>query len=507
MPPTEPVIIGLYLLVLAAVSLGLSRGRHAASDYLAGRHDLPTWAICLSIVATETSTLTIVSVPGVAYGGGMVFVGLGLGYLCGRVAVARVLLPLYMRDGLTSAYQYLGHRFGRDMQRLAAGAFLVTRLLAEGVRLFASTLPICALLAAAHLPAGRLPVLIGLTALTALYTAVGGLRAVVWSDSIQFGVYAVGAALCVGLLLPRDAAGGLDGTALHVAWQAGRFAFFQAGGAILTSPYAPATAIVGGAIMSMASHGTDQLMVQRVLAARSLRAAQTAMIGSAVVVTLLFGLLSAVGVLLWIRHGGASPAALGLKSPDALFPAFIARDLPPSLAGLLIAGIVSATMGSLSSALNAMTGSTLSDLLPAGLAGRAGAVALSRGVTVAWAVLLVVTASCFSATGRSVVIFGLSIAGYSYGALLGAFLLGLLVRGARQRDAIPAFLGTLAIMTALILGAHPGGHAIAFPWLVPIGVVASLAIGGACRLLPTPRRRGAALIDQPLEPPMKRQTP
>ncbi|ACI51629.1 Na+/solute symporter [Gluconacetobacter diazotrophicus PA1 5] len=500
MPHAEPVIIGLYLLVLAAVSLGLSRGRHVAADYLAGRHDMPTWAICLSIVATETSTLTIVSVPGVAYGGGMVFVGLGLGYLVGRIAVARILLPLYMRGGpggsLASAYQYLGHRFGRDMQRLAAGAFLLTRLLAEGVRLFASTLPICALLAAAHLPAGRMPVLIGLTALTALYTAIGGLRAVVWSDSIQFGVYAAGAAFCVALLLPRDAAGSLDMTSLHAAWLAGRFALFQRGGAILTSPYAPVTAIVGGAIMSMASHGTDQLMVQRVLAARSLRAAQAAMIGSAIVVTLLFGLLSAVGVLLWLRHGGASPAALGLPSPDALFPAFIARDLPPALAGLLIAGIVSATMGSLASALNAMTASTLSDLLPTRLTRRSGAVALSRAITAAWAVMLVVTASCFSATGQSVVIFGLSIAGYSYGALLGAFLLGLLVRGARQRDAVAAFLGTLAIMTALILGVHPGGHAIAFPWLVPIGVAASLAIGGACRLRPDP-----IPTDQPTERP------
>ncbi|GBQ79948.1 symporter of Na+/proline [Gluconacetobacter johannae DSM 13595] len=486
---TEPAIIGLCLLALAALSLRLAR-RDRAAPGRAGRpgHDLPTWAICLSIVATETSTLTVISVPGVAYGGGLVFVGLGLGYVAGRIVVAWLLLPLYARDGFSSAYQYLGERFGRGMQRLASAVFLGTRLLAEGVRLFASTLPICALLAAAHLPAGPLPVLVGLTALTAAYTAAGGLRAVVWSDSIQFGLYTLGAVLCIGLLLPHA-----DRAALGAAWRAGRLAIFHGDDAILTSPYAPATALVGGAILSMASHGADQLMVQRVLAARSLRAARIAMVGSAVVVTGLFGLLSAVGVLLWVRNGGASPAALGLRSPDALFPAFIARDLPPALSALLIAGIISATMGSLSSALNAMTGSTLADLLPAAAwRGRIGAATLSRGITVLWAVLLIGAASCFSNTGRSAVVFGLSIAGYSYGALLGAFLFGLLVPGARQRDAVPAFAGTLAVMAALILFVHPGGRDIAFPWLVPIGVAATFAIGLACRLRPRPAFRDAA---------------
>ncbi|WP_342627209.1 sodium:solute symporter [Nguyenibacter vanlangensis] len=483
MSPTEPAVIAVYLAILVAVSLFLSRGRHAAADYLVGRHDMPTWAICLSIVATETSTLTVISVPGVAYGHGMVFVGLGAGYIIGRAVVAWILLPLYMRQGMTSAYQYLGQRFGRTMQRLAAGAFLLTRLLAEGVRLFASTLPICALLAAAHLPAGQMPVLLGLTLLTALYTSIGGLRAVVWSDSIQFGVYALGAAFCVAILLPRSAGGALDAAPLHAAWQAGRFALFTHGSAILSAPYAPLTALVGGAILSMASHGADQLMVQRVLAARSLRAARLAMVGSAVVVTLLFGVLSAIGVLLWIRRAGATPAALGLASPDGLFPAFIAHDVPPMLAGLLVAGIVGATMGSLSSALNAMTGSTLSDLLPSSMTQGRSVVALSRAITAAWALLLVVAASCFSSTSQSVVIFGLSIAGYSYGALLGAFLFGMLVPGARPRDALAAFLGTLVIMAVLIL-MHPGGHAIAFPWLVPIGVATMLVIGTMSRLMP-----------------------
>ncbi|NHN89037.1 sodium:solute symporter [Acetobacter conturbans] len=472
----DPAVILLWLTALTLGSLHLSgaapwsrRKPHSPEDLLDAHRSLPAWAICLSIVATETSTLTVISVPGIAYAQGMVFVGLGGGYLLGRIAVARYLLPLYMRGDLTSAYQYLALRFGRRMQRLAAATFLVTRLLAEAVRLFASTLPICALLAARGIPLPPFTVLLGLTALTALYTAIGGLRAVVWSDTAQFLLYACGAALCAALLWQH-----LTPEQIATLPHSGHLLPFAFHAPILTSPYAPLTALVGGAVLAMASHGTDQLMVQRVLAARSLGDAQRAMIGSAIVVTVLFALLSLVGVFLWARSGGASLAALGLSSPDELFPHFIVNELPPGVSGLLVAGIISATMGSLSSALNAMTGSTFADLLGTT---QPASRAATWGVTALWAGALIVTACAFSASAQSVLVFGFQIAGYSYGAVLGAFLLGLLFPRVTEKVAIIAFFVTILVMALLIGFVHPGGHPIAFPWLVPLGVATGMLVG------------------------------
>lgn len=473
----DPLVILLWLAALTAGSLHLSGaapwargpGKRSAEDVLEAHRSLPAWAICLSIVATETSTLTVISVPGIAYTQGFVFVGLGTGYLLGRLAVARYLLPLYMRGNMASAYQYLALRFGRPMQRLASATFLGTRLLAEAVRLFASTIPICALLAAHGVAASPLAVLLILTALTAFYTAIGGLRAVVWSDVAQFLLYALGAAICALLLWH-----GLTPTQVVALSDSGHLRIFDRHAAILTSPYAPLTAVLGGAVLAMASHGTDQLMVQRVLAARSLKGAQGAMIGSAVVVTGLFALLSLVGSLLWARNEGASLASLGLHSSDELFPRFIVTDLPAGLSGLLVAGIISATMGSLSSALNAMTGSTCVDLLGKPVMRNA---LVTWSVTGFWAVAMIAVACAFSASSQSVLIFGFQIAGYSYGALLGVFLLGLLFRQVKERAAMAAFGITIMTMALLMTCAHPGGHPIAFPWLVPLGVGVCLLAG------------------------------
>lgn len=472
----DPLVIVLWLIALVAGSLHLSgaapwsRTRPcSAEDVLDAHKSLPAWAICLSIVATETSTLTVISVPGIACARGMVFLGLGAGYFLGRLMVARVLLPLYMRGDLDSAYQYLGTRFGCRMQRLAALTFLLTRLLAEAVRLFAATLPICALLAARGMGVPPLAVLLGMTGLTALYTAIGGLRAVVWSDAAQFLLYTMGAAVCCGILAHE-----LTAVDLAALLSSGMLSPFDWHASALTSPYAPLTALIGGAILSMASHGTDQLMVQRALAARSLRDAQRAMVGSAVVVTGLFALLSLVGIFLRLRAGGLAQAMNSLKSPDELFPQFIVHDLPPGLSGLLVAGIISATMGSLASALNAMTASTFTDIVGQP---RPASRSLVGAVTALWALALIAVACAFSASSTSVLVFGFQVAGYSWGALLGAFLLGLLRPRVTEIRAMVAFLVTLAIMSWVVLGVRIDGAPLAFPWFVPLGVAITLAVG------------------------------
>ncbi len=461
-------VILVYMVAIALIGLRLSGRQGSAAAYFVGERDLPWWAVCFSIVATETSTLTVISVPGVAYLGAFGFVELAIGYLVGRSLVAAVLLPLYMQGQLVSAYQYLRQRFGPRLQAVASVTFLGTRLLAEGVRLFASAIPIKLLLDAIGLPTGYVTIIAGLTLVTVLYTYVGGIRAVIWTDAIQMSLYVGGACVCIAVLL------GEVGTAgLQQAYAAGKFQVINLSAPMLTSPFNAVAAILGGAIFAMASHGTDQLMVQRVLACRSLSDGRRAMVGSAVVVMVQFALFSLVGALLWVHLGGKSPAAMGLRSSDDLFPRFILDELPPGLSGLLIAGILSATMGSLSSALNSMANSTVADLWRAMGRGDAASLRLSRMLTLVWAVVMAGFACLFTDTKGQVVLLGLGIAGYTYGALLGAFLLGLVVRRARERDAIVAFVATVVVMTIVVRN-----YALAFTWYVPLGVIVTLLVGG-----------------------------
>ena len=461
-------VILVYMVAIALVGLRLSGRQGSAAAYFVGERDLPWWAVCLSIVATETSTLTVISVPGVAYLGAFGFVELATGYLLGRTLVAILLLPLYMQGQLVSAYQYLRQRFGPRLQAVASVTFLFTRLLAEGVRLFASAIPIKLLLDAIGLPTSYATIIAGLSLVTVAYTYVGGIRAVIWTDALQMLLYVGGACVCIAVLL------GEVGTAgLHQAFAAGKFQVINLSAPILTSPFNAVAAILGGAIFSMASHGTDQLMVQRVLACRTLSEGRRAMIGSAVVVMLQFALFSLVGALLWVHLGGRTLAEMGLRSSDDLFPRFILDELPPGLSGLLIAGILSATMGSLSSALNSMANSTVADLWRAMGRDDAGTLRLSRRLTLVWAVVMAGFACLFTDTKGQVVLLGLGIAGYTYGALLGAFLLGLVVRRARERDAIVAFLATVLVMTLVVRT-----YTLAFTWYVPLGVVVTLLVGG-----------------------------
>lgn len=477
-------VIVAYLAVIAFLGLRLSGRQRSAADYFTGERSLPWWAVMASIVATETSTLTVISVPGVAYSTSFSYVELAVGYLVGRILVSFVLLPLYFRGGFVSAYQYLGERFGRHVQAIASVTFLVTRLLAEGVRLFAGAIPIKLLLDEFGLSVNYFVIVLAITAVTVAYTYVGGIKAVVWTDLVQMGLYLAGAVVCIVVLLNQVGAAGLA-----AAWDGGKFQVFDFDAPILTSPYAFVTAIVGGALLTMGSHGSDQLIAQRVLSCRSLSDGRKAMIGSAIAVGVQFALFSLVGALLWAASGGASLQRIGLTS-DQVFPDFILNGLPMGLAGLLVAGILAATMGSLSSALNSLSTSTVADLLQA-WAGRTPGpetmLKIARWATGGWALVMVGFASLFTTTKNPVVELGLSIASYTYGALLGAFLLGLLIPRADQVAAAIAFVATLLGTGWAALGIDIGGKSLAFPWFVPLGVLITLVVGGLVSLM-RPRR-------------------
>ncbi|MFC4000632.1 sodium:solute symporter [Prauserella oleivorans] len=477
-------IIAIFLLATPLLGIALGGKQNSSSDYFVGNRQVPWWAVTFSVVATETSTLTVISVPTVAYLGNVTYLQLAIGYLIGRVLVAFVLLPRYYAGDLVSAYGFLGKRFGSGLQGTASVTFLVTRLLADGVRLFATAIPVKIVLEGLGLDVSYWIIIAAIAVFSVIYTYVGGIRAVIWVDVVQMGIYVLGAVAAVFVL-----AGRLPDGWLGAAADEGKFQLFEFGSNILTDQYAFITAVVGGALFAMASHGADQLMVQRLLACRTVRDSQKAVIASGLVVFVQFALFLFVGAMLWSFYDGATPDELGLSNSDELFPTFIVEHLPNGLAGLLIAGILAAAMSTISSSLNSLSTSTISDLYQRFTKKQpSDATVLKQAKlwTLIWAGVFVAFASMFTSTEQPIVEVGLSIASYTYGALLGAFFLGILVKRARQADAIVAFVCTIVVAAVFVLGVEftvDGEQApLAFPWYVPLGVFVTLLVGGLLSL-------------------------
>ncbi|HEX3986714.1 MAG TPA: sodium:solute symporter [Acidobacteriaceae bacterium] len=473
------VVVAVYLVAITLFGLQFRKsGERSLRSYFLADRNLPWWAIALSIVAAETSTLTIISAPGLAFTGDFGFLQLALGYLLGRIIICILFLPRYFRGEMLTAYQLIGQRFGRRLHRFTAILFLVMRAAAEGVRVFA-----VAIVVGVAIGTGDIASIAILSALTLLYTFEGGMAAVIWTDVVQMVLY-IGGSLLALVMVCHHIPGGWSGllagasaahklTMLHFSWSIAETYTFQAG-------------LIGGCFLTMASHGTDQLMVQRLLAARSLNESRLALLTSGVVVFFQFGLFLFIGagLFLFYRHTGAP---LGV-SADRLFPVFIVEQMPPGIAGLMIASILAAAMSNLSAALNSLASTSVVDFylprypeISEQLRTR-----LSRLMTVVWAVILFALAM-FSRGGGHVVEIGLSIASVLWGAMLGVFLLGTLSRRAGERGTL--FGMAVAVVVNLLLWIQPhalsftfAGHTLVLPkiawtWWVLIGSLITCAIG------------------------------
>ena len=472
MQPLDLIVIIAYLAGSAWLGLKLSGKQTNVKDYFLGSRELPWWAVCLSVVATETSALTVISVPAVAYLGNITFIQVAIGYLIGRLVVAFVLLPRYYRGEMTTAYEYLGQRFGRGMQSTASVAFILTRLLADGVRLFAAAIPVKVILDSYGLNFSFFAIIAILSVVTIAYTFFGGIKAVVWVDVLQMALYVVGGVVALIFITTS-----LDSNFWTEAADAGKTQIFDFASSPISAPYAFITAVIGGALLSTASHGADQIIVQRLLTTRTLKDAQKAVIGSAIIVFVQFALFLTVGLALWSYYERKSVEALGLERGDQIFPTFIVEALPSGISGLLLAGILAAAMSTLSSSLSALASSTMSDLygkFSTRPLSDARALRLSRLFTLGWGVVFIGAGALFTGTDNPVVELGLSVAGLTYGGLLGAFFLGLWVPKARQTDAILGFAVAVALMTYLFLFERT---LIGFTWYTAIGVVVTVGLG------------------------------
>ena len=478
-------VLVLYLAGTTALGIWLGRDQKDAKDYFVAGKRIPWWAILFSVVATETSALTFISIPGLAYVTNLGFLQLAMGYLLGRIVIAFTLLPRYYKGELVTAYALLERRFGLQTRRFASIIFMFTRAFGDSVRVFATAIPI-ALIIGPIIPAQFVTpasILI-LGVLTLLYTYHGGMRAVVWTDVVQTGVY-VGGGVAALVLLGQGVEGGWSAIFANAASSdklrlIDTYTGFDRAHTIWAG-------LIGGAFLSMASHGADQLIVQRLLASESLRDARKALIGSGIAVFIQFSLFLVIGLGLFAFYEGRTFAV-----PDSIFPTFVVDVMPAGLTGLVVAAILAASMSTLSGSINSLAAATVHDIwlpLKGGQADEKRTFKLARGFSLMWGVILLTAALLYRQQGTPVVIVALSIASFTYGALLGGFFLGMLWRRAIQRDAILGMAVAIAVMTFIVFskqllpilpsmsGVLTPFTKIAWPWYVLIGTSITMLVG------------------------------
>jgi len=464
--------IAVYLIAITWFGAHFRKSQRNLKDYFLGGRSAPWWAIALSIVSAETSTLTVIGTPALSFSGNFQFLQVVLGYLLARIVISALFLPQYFRGEMFTAYELMRRRFGERIRRLTAATFLVLRALAEGVRVFALSIIVVIVLGT-----GQVTSILVIVCLTLFYTFEGGMTAVIWTDVVQMFLYVAGAALSFWVILHQ-----IPGGWAHVAAVAGathkfqvfdfRFAWTPE---FFSRSYSFWAGLIGGCFLTTASHGTEQLLVQRLLAAKTENQSRAALLSSWIVIFFQFALFLFIGLLLFVHYSDAGLSAP--KPADSIYPWFIWNNLPTGVAGLVIAAILAAGMSNLSAALNALASTTVMDFYkpfemrrdPSRSDGHFLKVA--RWATVAWGAVLFLVGLVARHIG-SVLEAGLSIASILYGSLLGVFLLGLLTKRVRQTSAMIAMIVGLALMIYVRFETS-----IAFTWYVVIGTGATFSTG------------------------------
>ena len=464
MSPIDLAIVVAYIAGCTALGARIGSKAQGLKGYFLGEKDIPAWAVMLSIVATETSTATFLSVPGVAYRGDFTYLQLALGYMLGRVVVAVVLLPSYFRGEIYTAYEVLQKRFGGPTRTTASLLFLATRSMADGLRLFLAATVL------QQLTGWPIAASIGVVgSITVVYTFLGGMKAVIWTDVIQFAIYIVGAIVALGILAGK-LPGGMTGL-VESARAGGKLRMFDFT-FDLTRPFTFWSGLIGGMVLNTATHGADQMMVQRYLSARSQRQAAGALVASGFVIFAQFALFLFIGASLWVFYGMYPPDA-SLR-PDQRFTYFIVHYLPTGVLGLVVAAIFSAAMGTLAGSLNASASTFVNDLYRplTKSADERHLLRVSRGVTVAWGLVLMGVALAATGMKSTVVENALAIASFTTGIVLGLFLLGILTRRVGQASALTGMVaGVSAVSYAKF------GTSLAWPWYALVGSSTVYAVG------------------------------
>ncbi|MCX7878327.1 MAG: sodium:solute symporter [Ignavibacteria bacterium] len=473
----DVIIVIVYLIGVTGYGILKGGKQKSARDYFISEKAVPWWAVCFAVVATETSALTFISIPGVAYLGNLNFLQLAIGYIIGRIIVSYFLLPRYYEGELLTAYAYLDKRFGPKTRNFASSVFMITRLFADGVRLYATAIPLAIILKGFNLfsaaPDWQIYV-ISITIIafiTLIYTYLGGVRAVIWTDVIQMFIYIGGGLLSLYVLSANIKLS--PGEIFSTLSSSGKLDFLNFH-FDFTMPYTILSSIIGGAFLSMASHGTDQLIVQRLLAANSLKASQKALITSGFIVFIQFALFLLIGSVLYIFFSGEQMKA------DEVFPKFIINHMPSGISGIIIAGLLAAAMSTLSGSISALSSSLVEDIYKPYFGknlSEENLLKASRIIALLWCIALLLSAFLFMNSPKSVVELGLTIASFTYGGLLGTFLLGIFFK-ADESKALTGFVSAILGMIVVIYFTP-----VAWTWYTLTGVIIALLVANLTSLI------------------------
>ena len=446
------LIVCSFLGGFAFYGIWQSKFNKSSDDYFLGGRNLPWPVAMFSIVATETSVLTFISVPGLAYRGDWAFLQLSIGYIIGRIMVSIFLLPQYFKYGVSSIYEILGNKFGIEIQKTASGVFLITRVLADGVR-FLATAVIVQLVTGWSLPVSV--IIIGLV--TLIYTLSGGIRTIVWIDSLQFILYLTGGILSIFFILNYLDQSFLS--SIKYLYESSKLSIFDFYGNPLINPYFFISAILGGIFLSFSSHGVDYMMVQRVLGTKDLSSAKKAMVGSGFFVAIQFIIFLFAGSLIFILFNGSE------LEQDREFTTFIINYLPLGVKGLLLAGVLSAAMSTLSSSINSLSSSVINDWM-----GGNKTIKESQFISLLWGMILILIALLFDESDSAIVIVGLQIASFTYGGLLGLFLLSRLDRKFNKYSLLLGLVSSFLIVFYLKL------IGLSWTWFILVSVITNIVI-------------------------------
>ena len=494
MQTIDLVIIFGYLIGITAFGIWYAGKQETTEEYFVGGRSVPWWAIAMSIVATETSTITFVSVPGIAFakGGNFQFLQLVFGYMLGRVVISLVFIPMYFKGELQTVYQLLGDRFGTKVKMLASGLFVIMRNIADGIRLLLTAIVLAAVYTSFNPGSDQATIIIGSIILLGIvmivFTFYGGIEAVIWVEVVQLVIY-IGGAIAAAVVLISNIDGGFSG-AVALGQQFDKFDVFDFN-LDFTKTYTFWGGLLGGCFLTMSTHGTDQYLVQRYLCTDKPRAATTALLSSGAVVLAQFIGFLFVGVLLFAFYapytapeysqigveGSKITANFPFLKGDQVFPNFITEHMPPGLAGLVVAAIFAAA---LSSSLNSIAATAINDLYKpfAGNISDSKLLKLSGVLTVIIGIVQVIFAIIFMQTGESALNLALSVASLINGPILGVFLVGAFLKGAREIHALVGMIASISLMLYILLGTK-----IAWPWYALIGSLTTFFVAYAATLV------------------------
>jgi solute:Na+ symporter, SSS family len=471
MNPIDLTVITVYIAGCTALGAWLGSQSQGLKGYFLAESNVPSWAVMISIVATETSIATFLSVPGVAYSGDFTYLQLGFGYIVGRVVVATVLLPAYFRGKIFTAYQLLQDRFGGSTRTAASILFLIARSLGDGLRLFLAATVL------QHLTGWSTEIaIVTVAVITVVYTFLGGMKAVIWTDVIQFSVYIVGAVVALMILVGKLPGGWSE--LIETARSAHKFRLFDFSYTLIR-PYTFWAGLIGGMALNTATHGADQMMVQRYLSARSERQAAGALVASGFLIFTQFALFLFIGVSLWVFYSVFPPSNTAIRS-DERFTYFIVHYLPTGVLGLVIAAIFSAAMGTLAGSLNSSASTIVNDLYRplTGQIDEKHLLRVGRVMTVIWGGVLTTVAIGAQYLEDNVVNNALAIASFVSGILLGVFLLGILTRRVKQFAALVGVLAGLGAVSFVKFGTP-----LAWPWFALVGSFTVFTVGLAASFI------------------------